>query len=617
MMQDDDFDFDQVVIGSGFGGSCSALRLSEKGHRVLVLEKGRRFADEDFPKTSWDLKKYLWLPLIGFKGAFQATPTKKCVVVHGAGVGGGSLVYGNVHLIPEDKVFESESWQSSNKYWKKNLLPFYGLAQRMIGVAKNIKEDYADHTLHKIAEQMGRGDTYKTTNTGILFPRRDENGEGPLGEFRGDPFFAGKGPERNSCQYCGACMAGCRHNAKNTLVKNYLYFAEKNGVEIRADSKVLKIEPMNCNDKNSNEHNSDSNNLYESGYIITVKNISKLFKSKTYTIKTRGVVVSAGVLGTIPLLLNQKYEEKTLPAISDLLGQKVRTNSETLISVSTNKKDESGRPIEVCNSPGISSIFAADEETNIEIVRYNKGSDPSFFGLLLMPLTEGDGRFPRSLQLIINILKNPFKSLRLFNPIGKAKNTVFLLVMQTKESYVHIVLKRRWYKAFTKGWELMHKEGDEKLRTYFSIAHKAAKLFTKESGGDAGNILAEIAWGAPITAHVMSGVPIGTDKSNGVVDETGEVFGYSNLRVLDASIIPGNLGVNPSLSILALTEHAMSKLPIFNEQRASHIEPILFSKPVNGLVSELDGEGDLLQEIIHKNDSNNYDNKIDTLTELS
>jgi len=587
-MQDDNFDFDQVIIGSGFGGSCSALRLSEKGHRVLVLEKGKRWADEDFPETNWNILKFIWAPFFGLKGLYQISLNKKCIALHGAGVGGGSLIYGNVHLIPEDKVFESESWQSSNKNWKRDLLPFYGLAQRMIGVAQNPKEDYADHTMRKVAEQMGRGNTYRRVNTGILFPTQNDDGtEGPIGEDRGDPFFAGKGPQRNSCEYCGGCMVGCRHNAKNTLVKNYLFFAEKNGVEVRAESKVLKIEPI---------PSAVGQEPGEAGYIITVKDTSKMFRPKTYTIRTRGLVISGGVLGSVPLLLNQKYVDKTLPNISDLLGTKVRTNSETLITASVRKRDDNGEKIEVCNAPGITSIMAADDETNIEIVRYSKGSDAAF-AMLLMPLTDGDEKLPRPIKMLLNILKNPLRALRILNPVGKAKNTVWFLVMQSKESFIHMQLKRRWYKLFFNDWEALQKEGDKPLTTYFSIAHKAARLFIKESGGDAGNIFAEIAWGAPLTAHIMSGVAIGTNKDNGVVDNTGEVFGYKNLRVLDGSVIPGNLGVNPSLSILALTEHAMSKLPVFNEDRAKKIEPILFSKPFNGLVSDMDGEGDLLKNI--------------------
>ncbi len=580
-----EFDYDQVIVGSGFGGSASALRLSEKGHRVLILEKGKRWSDEELPKTSWNLKRYVWLPFIGCRGLFQIALTKKFIGLHGAGVGGGSLVYGNVHLIPSDEVFNSPSWQASNQNWKDDLLPFYGLAQRMIGVAKNTYENKADLILKEVAEEMGKGHTYDTVNTGILFPKKDEVPDAEVvGAKRGDPYFNGDGPERNSCNYCGACMVGCRNNAKNTLVKNYLYFAERNGVEIRAESKVMRIQPL-------------GDGTGKDGYEVTVKDISNYFRSRTYTIKTRGLVLSAGVMGTVPLLLKQKMVDKTLPNISDELGSKVRTNSETLIPVSTRLKDENGKKIETWQGPGISTIFSPDDETNIEIVRYSKGSDFANMGMVLMPLTDGDTILPRPIQLLVNILKNPVKAVRGMFPFTTAKITVWLLVMQKKEAFVHFQYKRRWYKGFINNWEAVQKDGDSPLTAFFPIAQKVARMFEKKSKGDAVNILGEIVADTPITAHIMSGVAMGSDASNGVIDKTGEVFGYKNLRVLDGSIIPGNMGVNPSLTILALTEHAMSKLPVFNQERADKIKPVLFSSMLDGQVSALNGTGDLCQKI--------------------
>ncbi|MEH6348050.1 MAG: GMC family oxidoreductase [Bermanella sp.] len=579
-----EFDFDQVIIGSGFGGSCSALRLSEKGHKVLVLEKGQRWKDEDFPKTNLNLKRYVWAPLLGLKGLNQVSLTKKFIGLHGAGVGGGSLVYGNVHLIPSDEVFNSDNWQASNKHWKEDLLPFYGLAQRMIGVAKSTYENSADLTLKAVAEDLGKGSSYDTVNTGILFPLKDKNGKEKLGEERGDPYFNGDGPQRKSCEYCANCLSGCRHSAKNTLVKNYLYFAERNGVEVRAESKVTRIQPL-------------GNGTGEDGYEITIKDISNYFRSRIYTIKTQGVVLSAGVMGTVPLLLKQKMVDKTLPNISDELGRKIRTNSETLIPVSTRLKDAQGKAIETCEGPSISSIISPDDETNIEIVRYGKGSDFANIGMVTMPLTDNNGPLPRVIQMLFNIVKNPIKAIRTWYPLGKAKNTVWLLVMQKKEAFVHFEFKRRWYKGFINDWEAVQKEGDSPLTALFPIAQKVARMFTKKTNGDASNILGEIVADTPITAHIMSGVAMGSDASNGVIDKTGKVFGYKNLRVLDGSIIPGNMGVNPSLTILALTEHAMSKLPVFNKERADTIKPVLFSSMLEGQVSQLTGSGDLATEI--------------------
>ena len=580
-----EFDYDQVIVGSGFGGSASALRLSEKGHRVLVLEKGKRWSDEELPKTNWNIKRYVWLPFLGCRGLFQIALTKKFIGLHGAGVGGGSLVYGNVHLVPSDEVFSSDAWQASNKNWKEDLLPFYGLAQRMLGVAKNTYESTADHILKEVAEDMGKGGTYDTVNTGILFPEKGEKIDINIqGKERGDPYFNGEGPERNSCNYCGGCMIGCRNNAKNTLVKNYLYFAERNGVEVRAESKVTRIEAM-------------GDGTGEEGYEITVKDMSNYFRPRWYKIKTRGLVLSAGVMGTVPLLLKQKMKLKTLPNISDQLGAQVRTNSETLIPVSTRLKDKDGKRIETWDGPGISTIFSPDDETNIEIVRYSKGSDLANMGMVLMPLTDGDTALPRPLQLIVNIIKNPYKAVRGMFPFSTAKNTIWLLVMQKKEAFVHLQYKRRWYKGFINNWEAVQKEGDSPLTAFFPIAQKVARMFEKKSKGDAVNILGEIVADTPITAHIMSGVAMGSDASNGVIDQTGEVFGYKNLRVLDGSIIPGNMGVNPSLTILALTEHAMSKLPVFNQERADKIKPVLFSSMLEGQVSQLTGSGNLSEKI--------------------
>ncbi len=588
-MTDNEFDFDQVVVGSGFGGSCSALRLSEKGHKVLVLEKGKRWRDEDFPKTNWNLKRFVWLPFMGFRGLYQVSLTKKFIALHGAGVGGGSLIYGNVHLIPEDSVFESDNWQNSNKNWKHDLMPFYGLAQRMIGVAKNTFENEADHILKEVATDLGKAHTYDTVNTGILFPQKDPvTGEEQLGQERTDPYFNGDGPARKSCDYCGACLIGCPNNAKNTLVKNYLYFAERNGVEIRPETKVTRITPL-------------GKGTGEEGYEIRVKDMSNFFRPRSYTIKTRGLVLSAGVLGTLPLLLKQKHVYKTLPNISEQLGARVRTNSETLIPITIRKKDAQGKPVEIWQGPSISTIMSPDDETNIEIVRYRKGSDLSSFGMVLMPLTDGGGVVPRAVKMLFNLLKNPLKSLKTWYPFGKAKITAWLLVMQKKEAFVHIQMKRRWYKGFINNWEAVQKDGDSALTAFFPIAQKVARMFAKKSEGEAANILGEIVADTPLTAHMMSGVAIGSNAKNGVIDETGEVFAYKGLRVLDGSIIPGNMGVNPSLTILALTEHAMSKLPVFNQERADAIAPILFSNMLEGQVSGLTGSGDLSKQISMKN----------------
>ncbi|MCG6656986.1 GMC family oxidoreductase [Halomonas campisalis] len=583
----DAFDYDQIIIGSGFGGSCSALRLSEKGHRVLVLEQGRRWKDEDFSDNAWKLHKSLWAPGLGLRGNTRMSMTRKVTAVHGIGVGGGSLVYANVHLIPKDEVFASPSWSKVHDDWKARLMPFYGLAQRMIGVTKSQYENAADEALEDTARRMGKADTYRTVNTGILFP---EDPADDSGADRGDPYFAGKGPRRNSCRYCGGCMLGCRHNAKNTLVKNYLWFAEGNGVEIRAESEVTRIEPL---------PGPDGERDGSAGYELTVRSSTTPVRKKPYTLRCRGVVVSAGVFGTIPLLLKARDMDRTLPNISKKLGRQVRTNSETLIMVSGRYPGKDGQPQDICDGPSITSMFDPDDETRIEVTRFPRYGDGALALQTTVPLTDVQGKVPRPLSMLANMLRQPIKTLRMLNPVGKARHTIIFLVMQTKDTFVHIRIRRPWYRLFRPTWSVYQDKEDNALSNYFPIAHEAARHYIEAAGGgQAGNIATEILTGAPVTAHLMGGVGIGNGPEDGVVDDTGRVFGYHNLRVIDGSLIPGNLGVNPSLTILALSEYAWSKEPIFDAERASRIKPIHFSSPLPGQTSHLTGSGDLHAAIV-------------------
>jgi cholesterol oxidase len=560
-MQTAKYDFDQVVIGSGFGGSVSALRLSEKGHRVLVLEKGLRRDDKDFPELNTDVKNYMWLPGLGLKGTTQFSFTSKATIISGCGVGGGSQIYANVHLVPADNAFESPAWTRIHPDWKKRLAPHYALARQMLGTTKNIYINIADTTLKEVAEDIGRGDSWAVVDIGVVFPESDK----VEGKSVGDPYFAGDGPGRHTCQNCGSCVIGCRHNAKNTLMKNYLYFAERNGVEIRPESEVVRIEPL---------ANSDAVRDGSAGYELTVQSSTNRFFKQPYKIRCRGVVVSAGVMGTVPLLLKMRDGTRTLPNISSWLGQQVRTNSETLITANNLSH-------EVWEGPSATSMMAVDDDTVMEINRFRKGSDGVWFYMPYVPMVTGEG-IGRVLKWLGNTLRYPLKTLKVLNPIGKAKHSLMLLVMQTNEAYIHLEWRRRWYRFFRNAISAVQKQGDIPLKVSFPAAEKAAKRYAKKLDGEAGSSLAEILFGTPVTAHIMSGAAIGTDADNGVVDETGEVFGYHNLRVLDGSIIPGNLGVNPSLTITALSEYAMSQLPIFNRERAERVKAIRFSHPLPG-----------------------------------
>ena len=559
------FDFDQIVVGSGFGGSVSALRLTEKGHRVLVLEKGRQRNDGDYPDSTWDTKNAIWNPALNMRGTIQVSYTSKATILHGIGVGGGSQIYANVHFVPEKHVFDLPAWTRIRDNWYDTLLPYYQLAQRMLGTTKNEYENLGDQALKAVARELGREDSYKTVSTGVLFA--DQNSK--PGDAVADPYFDGDGPERNTCQLCARCMRGCPNNAKNTLMKNYLYFAQRNGAEIRPDSEVLRIAPIV--DGNRGEDGS-------LGYSVTVRQKNEQ-EDTTYTLTTRGVVLSAGVMGTVPLLMKMRDEDKTLPNISQWLGQQIRTNSETLTAIH-------GMDKKVNDGLSISSFISVDDDTNIEITRFDEGADATWMFTPYVPMISGKG-FKRVLKFLGNSLLHPINTLKMLWPKGKSPTSIVFLVMQPKESFIHFEWRRPWYRLFKKSVAAVQKPDDEPLTVSFPSAEAATRRFADMTGGHAGSSLTEVLLGTPTTAHIMSGVAIGTDISNGVIDESGEVFGYQNLRVLDGSVIPGNLGVNPSLTITALSEFAMSRIPVFDQARAAAIKPIRFSEPRRNMVSQI------------------------------
>jgi cholesterol oxidase len=509
----------------------------------------------------------MWEPKLGWRGSMQLSFTNKVTIIHGIGVGGGSQVYANVHFVPDESVFSSPAWSSIRPDWYDALLPYYSLAQRMLGTAQSTYEDVLDETLKDIAGEFGREDSYRLVQTGVLFPRED----GEHGETVADPYFDGDGPERRTCQYCASCTIGCRHNAKNTLMKNYLYFAERNGAEIRPESKVIRIEPIARDGKEDGT----------GGYLLTVEE-RKDGKTRTYTLRTRGVVVSGGVLGTVPLLLKMRDQDKTLPNISTLLGQEIRTNSETLTCAMDLKED-------VARGVSITSFVSVDDDTNIEINRINKDSDATFIYMPYVPMVTGEG-FTRILKFIGNTVLHPVRTFRMLRSKGKAASSVIFLVMQNTEAFIHFEWRRRWYRLFRKGVTAVQKPEDTALGVSFPAAEDATRRYAEKLGGVPGSALSEVMLGIPTTAHIMSGVAIGRDAGAGVIDESGEVFGYENLRVLDGSIVPGNLGVNPSLTITALSEFAMSKVPVFDAERAATIKPIGFSAPMADAVSGISSE---------------------------
>ncbi|MGK5085448.1 GMC family oxidoreductase [Bdellovibrionota bacterium FG-1] len=527
-------EYDYIIIGSGFGGSVSALRLAEKGYKVCVLERGKRYQDSDFAQTNWDVRRFLWMPLLKCFGIQNLSLFKNILVLSGSGVGGGSLVYANTLLEPGKDFFEAPIWKDLAD-WKAELSPHYAAARQMLGVTPNPRLNFVDETLRDIAVEMGRGDTFKTADVGVFF--------GESGKTVPDPYFGGKGPERAGCKFCGGCMVGCRHNAKNTLVKNYLYFAEKQGINIISEQQVTDIRPIETAQG-------------VQGYEVQAECSTAWFSKKPRILKARQIIVSAGVLGTLSLLLRCKFVTRSLSRISERLGHDVRTNSEALIGVS-----ELGATEERDYSKGvaISSVFHPDNHTHIEPVRYSHGSD--FMRLLAAPMTDGGNRLIRPLKFILTLLSKPVDTIRLLFNRNWAGTTVILLVMQTLDNKMSFKLGRSLFTFFRKKLTTAPEEGSLRVPSYIPIGHQVARAFAKKVGGIPQSALNEVVLSIPTTAHILGGCGIGASPKTGVIDQNHQVFGYPGLYICDGSTIPANLGVNPSLTITALTERAMSRIP--------------------------------------------------------
>jgi cholesterol oxidase len=527
--------YDFVIIGSGFGGSVSAMRLTEKGYSVLVLERGKRFEDKDFPKSNWNIWKFLWLPALRCFGIFQMTFLNGQLALHGNGVGGGSLTYGNVLMVPDDRLFSAPAW-SHLADWKSILGPHYETAKRMLGVTPNPKMTHADEKMREIAEGLGNGHTFQPTDVGVFFGKLGEEEQAVC-----DPYFDGKGPERAGCNFCGGCMVGCRYNAKNILTKNYLYFAEKAGAQVLPEVTVRDIRPLP-------ENQSDSVR-YEVDYHST----TALFGGGRGTVRARSVVVSAGALGTMNLLFRCREVTGSLPNISSRLGDQVRTNSENILGVTSRDKD-----VDYSKGIAISSIFQADGVTRVEPVRYSDGS--SFIRTLTAPHVEGDSAFVRFLKTIWEIIRHPIDFLYSKFFSRWARYTTILLVMQVEENLTHIRLGRNLFTLFRKGLVLKPDE-DHPIPRQLKIGNHVTRSLAQKVNGISQAAFTDSLFNFPTTAHLMGGVPFGRNKDEGVIDLDCQVFNYPGLYVVDGSIMPANPGVNPSLTITALAEYAMSKVP--------------------------------------------------------
>ena len=515
-------DFDVVVIGSGFGGSVAALRLTEKNYKVAILEAGKRFNDKDFPKTSWRLRKFLFMPRLGLNGIQRIHVLPDVLVLAGAGVGGGSLVYANTLYKPPASYFEDKQWRDITN-WDQELSPWYDQASRMLGVAQNPYFSASDKAMKQVADQMGVGHTFKLAPLGVYF------GDG-VGVKSKDPFFGGVGPDRSGCLQCGACMTGCRHNAKNTLPKNYLGLAESAGAMVFPEHTVTKVEQ-----------------LADGSWVVTARKSSAWFgKKQRFT--AANVVIAAGTYNTQKLLHKMKTTG-VLPKISDYLGKLSRTNSEALTGSIMPKGGT-----DFSKGSAITSSFFPDDHTHVEPVRYGKGSN--FMGLLQTVMTDGEKIRDRRKQWLRQVVTKPSLLLKILDVRQWSERTVVALIMQNVDSAISVSSKRGLF-----GFRLTSKNDSlTPNATYIPAANEVARRIAENNGGIAGGHIGDLV-NAPFTAHFVGGCVIGESIQTGVIDPYHRVYNYPTLHIVDGASVTANLGVNPSLTITAQAERAFSMWP--------------------------------------------------------
>ncbi|WP_183093977.1 GMC oxidoreductase [Nocardioides stalactiti] len=511
------YDYDVIVVGSGFGGSVTALRLTEKGYKVGVLESGRRWNAEDLPKTNWNIRKSIWAPRLGLTGPQRISALGKCLVFSGAGVGGGSLIYGNTLYEPLPDFYTDRAWGHITD-WREELAPYYDQAKRMLGVVENPRTGPKDDLLLQVARDRGVADTFHKTQVGVFF------NEGREGETVADPYFGGAGPERRGCIHCSECFTGCKHNAKNTTTTNYLYLAESKGAEVHPLTTVTKVAKDGTG-----------------GYVVETQRSNGKLRKGRRTFTAEQVVFAAAALGT-QKLLHELKDEGTLPDLSPRLGELTRSNSEAIVGVTSNSRNDMAQGV------AITSSIHPEPQTHVEVCTYGEGHNSLF--LQTVPMVDG-GAF-RFLRLLLTFLLHPIASMRTMNVKGASERSVILLVMQSLDNSLT---------SYRKGGLLKTKQGTgEPNPDWIPLAHEIGREYAAAADGVTGNIGTDI-FNIPATAHYIGGCTIGDSRETGVIDPYQRVYGYPGLHIADGSAITANLGVNPSLTITAQAERAMAFWP--------------------------------------------------------
>ncbi len=517
------FDYDVLVIGSGFGGSVSALRLTEKGYRVGVFESGRRWRPDDYPKTNWNLRKSIWAPRLGLTGTQRISWLGKVALFSASGVGGGSLIYGNTLYEPLDKFYSDPAWAHITD-WRAELASYYDQAKRMLGVTTNPRLTPADEVLREVAEELGVAETFHPTQVGVFFGEGDD----AEGKTVPDPYFGGAGPERTGCVHCARCFTGCPHNAKNTTTTNYLYLAEQAGARVHEMSTVTDVRPLDGG-----------------GYEVVTERSGSVVRKQRRRYTAEQVVFSAAALGT-QKLLHQLKDTGRLPRLSDRLGELTRTNSEAILVSSSRTRRDFAQGI------AITSSIHPEADTHIEVCHYGTGQNSLF--PLSAPMVDG-GKL-RALRFVLSVLTHPLRFLRSLNVRGASDRSIILLVMQSLDNSLTSFRKRGLF-----GHRLSTRQGTGKPNpTWIPIGHEANRRYSDKINGDALGLYMDVV-NVPSTAHYIGGCPIGDSPETGVVDPYQRLYGYQGLHVVDGSAISANLGVNPSLTITAQAERALAFWP--------------------------------------------------------